>query len=621
MNRTLITFVTGLYLAILAIPANAGNTIHVPVDYATIQAAVDAASDGDTIIVAPGTYEENINLAGKAITLRSVDPEDPNVVKATILKEHDGTVITFNSGEGSDTIIDGLTIQGIFDHEIWVHGIVIVDSGPTISRCIIRDFDRVLLITNGSPTISDTRFEYNVLMAGSGVDSMIDIGGSDVTMLRCTFEENLSADGFISVGHSSLTIEDSLFDGNSSFLSTVLSGLNQNDVVIRNTTFVNNAGGMATVTQLCCSGQMLIEDSYFGSNAAYAIYNHQSFGSSSELSIANTVICAQQTGYIHPWSGPWNDLGGNVFASECDSFHVPSEAATIQQAIDAASDGMTIIVAPGTYNEAIDFLGKAVHLRSAEGAEVTTIDATGLNASVVTCISGEGPGTVLEGFTITGGTGTYWPKGDTIGGGMYNEGASPTVIGCVFSGNTADAGGGMVNFNSSPTVIDCTFTGNTGAFSGGGMLNWDGSNPTLIDCVFEDNSANQGGGMLNSNNSSPTFSGCVFKGNSASFQGGGMWSSPNSPPQIESTLLCANTPNHLHGPWDDLGGNEFLDECPPDCAGPADLNCDGVVDVSDLLILFDNWGACANCDNCPADLNGDCVVNVSDLLILFNNWG
>lgn len=53
----------------------------------------------------------------------------------------------------------------------------------------------------------------------------------------------------------------------------------------------------------------------------------------------------------------------------------------------------------------------------------------------------------------------------------------------------------------------------------------------------------------------------------------------------------------------------------------GDLNGDGVVNVSDLLILFGAWGACPRSGACPADLNGDGFVNVSDLLILLGNWG
>jgi hypothetical protein len=62
--------------------------------------------------------------------------------------------------------------------------------------------------------------------------------------------------------------------------------------------------------------------------------------------------------------------------------------------------------------------------------------------------------------------------------------------------------------------------------------------------------------------------------------------------------------------------------CPtdPECP-PADLNCDGVVDVSDLLMLFSAWGPCPRSGDCPADLNGDGSVDVSDLLILLANWG
>lgn len=54
---------------------------------------------------------------------------------------------------------------------------------------------------------------------------------------------------------------------------------------------------------------------------------------------------------------------------------------------------------------------------------------------------------------------------------------------------------------------------------------------------------------------------------------------------------------------------------------PGDLDGDGIVNTTDLLILFANWGLCGDCNNCPADLNGDCTVNTSDLLILFANWG
>ena len=113
---------------------------------------------------------------------------------------------------------------------------------------------------------------------------------------------------------------------------------------------------------------------------------------------------------------------------------VPAPYTTIQSAINAAVDGDVIVVASGTYSENIDFLGKAITLRSSDGPAVTTINGSG-TGSVVQCVSGEGPGTVLEGFTITGGNANN-------GGGMLNLGTSPTVNNCIFeSNNAADRGG------------------------------------------------------------------------------------------------------------------------------------------------------------------------------------
>ncbi len=97
---------------------------------------------------------------------------------------------------------------------------------------------------------------------------------------------------------------------------------------------------------------------------------------------------------------------------------------TIQAGIDAAVavNGDDVLVADGTYNELINFNDKAITVRSSAGAGVTTIDGTGLNDSVVTCDSGEGADTVLDGFTITGGS----TAGN--GGGMFNyDGSSPTL--------------------------------------------------------------------------------------------------------------------------------------------------------------------------------------------------
>jgi len=89
--------------------------------------------------------------------------------------------------------------------------------------------------------------------------------------------------------------------------------------------------------------------------------------------------------------------------------NVPADQATIQAGIDAAAGGDSVVVAPGVYEEILDLEGKTITVRSSGGAAVTTIDATnvtdpGTGKPVFRADSGE-TGTVIEGFTITGGTG------------------------------------------------------------------------------------------------------------------------------------------------------------------------------------------------------------------------
>lgn len=255
-------------------------------------------------------------------------------------------------------------------------------------------------------------------------------------------------------------------------------------------------------------------------------------------------------------------------ASYCATINVPNDYATIQAAINAASTGDVVLVAKGTYVENLDFRGKAITVKGSDGPEETLIDGGSPSnpdfGTVVTFVSNEGPDSVLQGFTLTNGTGTFTKAyyyeqyhgggilciasspvikdiifdrnnivhsgmGHCHGGGMCtHDGSTPLVVDCAFQENFATkSGGGMANFDSSPTVMDCTFLENraTDLGSGGGMYNH-GANPTVTGCLFSENyalgSSASGGGMYNYQYSSPTVTDCIFSGNSASFHGGAL---------------------------------------------------------------------------------------------------
>jgi hypothetical protein len=91
--------------------------INVPADSSTIQGGINGSSDGDTVLVQPGTYVENINFNGHSIVLGSLflTTGDTSYISTTVIDgDSAGSVVTLEGGEDSNTVITGITIQNGF---------------------------------------------------------------------------------------------------------------------------------------------------------------------------------------------------------------------------------------------------------------------------------------------------------------------------------------------------------------------------------------------------------------------------------------------------------------------------------------------------------------------------
>jgi len=176
-----------------------------------------------------------------------------------------------------------------------------------------------------------------------------------------------------------------------------------------------------------------------------------------------------------------------IFALTCLFLAIPCQARiitvdddetadfnTIQAAINNANNGDTIIVADGIYtgegNRDIDYLSKAITLRSENGPNNCIIDCEGTyldNHRGFYFHSGENENSVLDGFTITNG---YIVTMSWGGAGIHIDNSSPTIRNCIIKGNVAEL---------DPFSL---------CFCYGGGIYFNGTNLTMTNCIISDNS-------------------------------------------------------------------------------------------------------------------------------------
>lgn len=268
--------------------------------------------------------------------------------------------------------------------------------------------------------------------------------------------------------------------------------------------------------------------------------------------------------------------------------YVPDDQPTIQDAINAAVDGDTIIIRPGTYFEYIDFATKSITLKSEKGPYATTIDGGLSGYSVVDFPAGGSAGAVLEGFTITNGNGQ---KGGGIhcansdvtitdniiigneggeGGGIYCDKCSPRITrNLILNNRTTDfegGGGGILSIEQAPTITDNYIFGNQAYYGGGirledcqavvsrnkitqnsaraygGGIEIFGSDVTVTNCIIKRNRANGmgGGGIFCNSDSNARIVNCTLFDNSAFGQGGGIFCYKGSMMYVANTILWSN---------------------------------------------------------------------------------
>jgi parallel beta-helix repeat protein len=239
-----------------------------------------------------------------------------------------------------------------------------------------------------------------------------------------------------------------------------------------------------------------------------------------------------------------------VSAGFAADLHVPGRYATIQDAINAALAGDVVVVAPDTYYENIDFLGKAITVRSDLGPAATIIDGN-YGVSVVAFTNGEGRDSVIRGFTLTNSRASYLPGG---GGVRCMNGSSPTITGNIIDGNDIGGalGGGIYCEGSSPIIDDNVIVNNSAAY-GGGISCRGGSAPTIVGNIIADNTAISGGGGIECSdnlNQQPVIKGNVITGNVTTYNwsyGGGIYCAAGSAALISGNRISGNLAAHSGG--------------------------------------------------------------------------
>lgn len=529
------------YVAPTGNDSNAGTEF---APFRTIQKGINAAVNGDTVLVKNDTYSgvgnRNLTFFGKRITVR------PTVEGGVCYIDGENTFnygVRFSSGETAETVLDSFTFFNFKTNETngaGAAGIRIEGASPTLRNCIVNQckvtvstlnaYGGGVSISNGSPTFTNCEFNYNSVTSSSGkaagggaylgaganatftncrffFNNAISNGdvygagiaagasGASLTLNNCTVEENIMASA------------DSASLGGGVFLEQGTTG------VLRGCTIIKNiARG-----DLCFGGGI----------ATFGIGQEPVSLTVTDCDISNNTSRSTTD----------NTYGGGVSLSFTPAVFTRTRIASnlTVSIIQARGGGVSSFSSSPTFTDCTIASNVAESSTGGTSGGGFYINRSGLSASTVSLLRctltdnsllpaagriGSGGGLYNDSCTLSLAncilTNNRGAGGD--GGAMFAGTAVSTLTDCTFSGNSANFGGAIRNIASTLTVTNCLFTGNTAVTAGGAVYNDQNSPASLTNCVLSGNKAETAGGAVFGANI--TLLHCTLTGNRAASGGG-----------------------------------------------------------------------------------------------------